>query len=198
MDILFNIGTFFTSVQVFEQIYTGLGCNYVHFKVLLYISVLNAHIEFTWNMRVLMERDFWSTEDVPLNIKKNIMIVTILMNLIVFGQVGWAIGMSCGQIILNIFPQWPFMPDKIYPYYMTAYIIFVLGEFVVIYTHSLIFMYHCYHSYCQALLLGAYIKRMAQDFSGTNVYKKAVSKKYQSAINNRMLFGIQQHITIVR
>lgn len=160
--------------------------------------MLKRYIKFTYDVRADMERDFWSTENVPIDIKKSLIIKSILMKLVVFTLVMYAITMCSGQLILNIFPKWPFITDQIYPFYIIAYTIYAVGEFVVVYTHCLIYMYHCYHAYCQTFLLSEYFKRMAKDFSKMTNQKKINSKLYQAAMYNRMLFGIKQHERLVR
>lgn len=148
-------------------------------------------------MQVMMERYFWSIENIPLNAKNNLVMVTIIMNAVIIFHLLYAVCLGIGQFILDIFPKWPFIPGKVYPYYKIAYMVFISGLFACIYAHTLIFMYHCYHTYCQTLLLSEYIKRMDKDLSNLKDIK-AVSRIYQSTINNRMLFGIKQHLRLMR
>lgn len=170
----------------------------MHFKVLLNVFVLNRCIKFTHNMKKVMKRDFWSTENLPADVSIIIVIVTILLKFVVIGFILFAIAMCVAQFVLNVFPKWPFISEGMYPYYKVAYIIFALGEFIVIYNHTLIFMYHCYHSFCQTLILKYYIKQMAEDFPNLNDFEKEISTEYQAAVYSRMLFGIHQHVRLVR
>lgn len=147
-------------------------------------------------MKAVMASDFWSTED--LRDKYILNLVTKMMKFGVIVLVIYALVVSGIQFILNEYPRWPFIPEEVYTYYKMAFAVMVLGEYVIVYTHTLIFLYHCYHAFCQALLLSMYIERMPENFSKISDNQKWISERYQTAINNALLVGIHQHMRLAR
>lgn len=167
------------------------------FKELVSFVPLNIQLKSTYDVKASMERDFWST-DVSFTTKHKLYNITMVAKALVISLVLNAIIMTVGQFAFNIYAQWPFVSEKIYPYYIVAFILFTSGAYIVVYSHCLIFSYHCFHAYCQTLLLNEYFKQIASDFSNLTDSQKAMSEDYQVAINRRLMFGIEHHIKLRR
>lgn len=145
-----------------------------------------------------MERDFWSTDNVPLEIKNKLLLITVLAKLVVVGMVVNAIGVIIGECVLDITPHWPFISQKVRIYHIAAFLVFTFGSYIVLYTHYLVFTYHCFHVYCQTLLLSVYFKHISEDYTNKRVSRKFLSEEFHSVINRRMRFGIRHHTKLVR
>lgn len=158
---------------------------------------LNNKLKSTKDAKAVMERDFWST-DVPFTTKHKLHSVTMVAKALVGFLISNAIIMTVGQFYFNIYAQWPFISEKMYPYYIVTFILFASGAYVVVYAHCLIFSYHCFHAYCQTLLLNEYFKQIATGFSNLTDHQKVISKDYQVAINSRLPIGIKHHIKLKR
>lgn len=145
--------------------------------------------------RKFMEEDFWST-DTSFSSKHEMISVIKFMKFIIVIFVINIIVVTCVQILTDVAPHWPFIPEDLYPYFVATTCLHICGLLMICYTHCSIFSYQCFHAYCQALLLIEYFKQIASDLSEDS--KEYVSERDQSIINERILFGFKQCTKLIR
>lgn len=145
-----------------------------------------------------MERDFWSTENAPPKTKNKLLLITVLAKLLAFGMVVNAFGVIIGEHVFDITPHWPFISEKVRPYHIAAFLVYTFGSYITLYTHCFVFIYHCFHAYCQTLLLKAYFKNMSEEYTNKKECQKLLSEEYHSTISCRMRFAIRHHTKLVR
>lgn len=140
-------------------------------------------------LKEMMEMDFWSL-DVPLDCKKELEYVFRIIKLALAALILNLTVVSTVQYLLDIFPHWPFISNKLYPYYAAASILHTYGGYLTAYTHCLMYGYPCFHVYCQILLLTEYFKKLRMNSD--------IHREIEINVEEYIMLGIKQHAKIIR
>lgn len=140
-------------------------------------------------LKEMMKIDFWSI-DVPLGCKQELDDAFLIIKLGLAALILNLTVVSTGRYICDIFPHWPFISNKLYPYYVAASVLHTYGAYIIAYTHCLIYAYPSFHIYCQILLLSEYFKQLKLNSEKPN--------QIEVNVEDYIYFGIKQHANIIR
>lgn len=161
-----------------------------NFQELIFYLLIQYQMKHMQVLKKVMERDFWSIENVSLDCKNYL---ELIFRFIKFGYailILDLIAIVTGQYFLDVYPQWPFVSIHMYPYYVAAATLYTFGGYLATYTHFLIYCYACFHAHCQIVLLNEYFKQLKSD--------SCMNEGIEINVADHIKFTIKQHRKLIR
>lgn len=148
-----------------------------------------------------MTNSFWSTDGIPEEIKSQIrkritlakiVVIGVNLNTFVAGIIAFAI---------LLLPHWPiFLNCSLWhcTMFCSLTLLAFLGFALIIYALAFAGLYWAMHLTIQLRLLSAYFDAIGDDVLNLDDEEKRDSVLYQTEIRRRLIFGIKQHMRLVR